>query len=58
VVMRDGDLAYVHVHPETQLVDGKVKFWVAMPSAGRYRMFFDFQVAGRVHTAEWTAVVS
>jgi hypothetical protein len=58
VVMRQGDLAYVHVHPETQLVDGKVKFWVAMPSAGRYRMFFDFQVANQVHTAEWTTVVS
>jgi hypothetical protein len=58
VVMRQGDLAYVHVHPEPQLVDGKVKFWVAMPSAGTYRMFFDFQVAGKVHTAEWTAVIS
>lgn len=54
VVMREGDLAYVHVHPETQLVDGKVKFWLALPSAGSYRMFFDFQVAGTVHTAAWT----
>jgi hypothetical protein len=58
VVMRQGDLAYIHVHPETQLVDGKVKFWMAMPSPGRYRLFFDFQVAGQVHTAAWTAVVS
>ena len=56
--MREGDLAYVHVHPEAQLVDGKVKFWLAMPSAGSYRMFFDFQVAGKVHTAAWTAVVT
>ena len=58
VVMRQGDLAYVHAHPETRLVDGKVEFWVTMPSAGRYRMFFDFQVAGTVRTADWTAVVS
>ena len=58
VVMREGDLAYVHVHPEPQLVDGKVKFWLAVPSAGTYRMFFDFQVAGRVHTAAWTVRVS
>ena len=58
VVMRQGDLAYVHVHPEAQAVDGQVKFWVAMPSAGSYRMFFDFQVGGQVRTAEWTAVVS
>ena len=57
VVMRDGDLAYVHVHPEAELVDGKLKFWLAAPSAGTYRMFFDFQVAGKVHTAEWTVRV-
>lgn len=57
VVMRQGDLAYVHVHPEAQLVDGKVKFWLAMPSTGTYRMFFDFQVAAKVHTAAWTAVL-
>jgi hypothetical protein len=45
------------VHPEEQMVDGKVKFWLAAPSAGTYRMFFDFQVAGRVHTAAWTVTV-
>ncbi len=57
VVMREGDLAYVHVHPEAALVDGKVKFWLTAPSSGRYRMFFDFQVAGKVHTAAWTLKV-
>ena len=57
VVMRDGDLAYVHVHPEAQLIDGRPKFWLAVPSAGRYRMFFDFQVAGKVLTAAWTVAV-
>ncbi|GID26354.1 hypothetical protein Abr02nite_13370 [Paractinoplanes brasiliensis] len=55
VVMREGDLAYVHVHPEETLVDGKVKFWLTAPSPGTYRMFFDFQVAGQVHTAAWTS---
>ncbi|GGN46978.1 hypothetical protein GCM10010109_82760 [Actinoplanes campanulatus] len=58
VVLRQGDLGYVHVHPETGLVDGKVKFWLAAPSPGTYRMFFDFQVAGKVSTAAWTVVVS
>ncbi|GGN56946.1 hypothetical protein GCM10010112_09290 [Actinoplanes lobatus] len=58
VVLRQGDLGYVHVHPETRLVDGKVKFWLAAPSPGTYRMFFDFQVAGKVSTAAWTVVVS
>ena len=57
VVMREGDLAYVHVHPEAALVDGKVKFWLTAPSRGSYRMFFDYQVAGRVHTAEWSLKV-
>jgi hypothetical protein len=58
VVLRQGDLAYVHVHPEAQLADGKVKFWATAPSAGTYRMFFDFQVAGKTHTAAWTVMVS
>ncbi|HET6529232.1 MAG TPA: hypothetical protein VFH03_01245 [Actinoplanes sp.] len=57
VVFREGDIAYVHVHPEAELADGKIKFWLAAPGAGRYRMFLDFQVGGTVHTAAWTAVV-
>ena len=44
----------MHVHPEPELVDGSVKFWLTAPSSGRYRAFFDFQVAGKVHTAEFT----
>ncbi|MBG0567864.1 hypothetical protein I4J89_41135 [Actinoplanes sp. NEAU-A11] len=58
VVLRQGDTGYVHVHPETRLADGKVKFWLAAPSPGTYRMFFDFQAAGKVSTAAWTVVVS
>jgi hypothetical protein len=54
VVVREGDLGYVHVHPEPQLVDGAVKFWLAAPGAGRYRAFVDFQVAEQTHTAEYT----
>ena len=57
VVLREGDLGYVHVHPEQQLTDGNVKFWLAVPVPGRYRMFFDFQLAAKVHTAEFTLVV-
>ncbi|MEU8167078.1 copper resistance protein CopC [Micromonospora sp. NPDC049004] len=54
VVVREGDLGYVHVHPEQELVDGAVAFWLTVPSAGRYRAFFDFQVDGKVQTAEYT----
>ncbi|MGK5740249.1 copper resistance CopC family protein [Micromonospora sp. URMC 103] len=58
VVVREGDLGYVHVHPEPELVDGTVKFWLTVPSAGRYRAYFDFQVDGAVHTAEYTVNVT
>jgi hypothetical protein len=54
VVLREGDLGYVHVHPEPELAGGAVKFWLAVPSPGRYRMYFDFQVGGKVHTAQFT----
>ncbi|MFI7551557.1 copper resistance protein CopC [Micromonospora sediminimaris] len=54
VVVREGDLGFLHVHPEPELVDGAVKFWLTAPSAGRYRAFFDFQVDGKVHTAAFT----
>jgi hypothetical protein len=35
VAVRDGDLAYLHVHPEPELADGGVKFWLAAPGPGR-----------------------
>ncbi|MEV0604895.1 hypothetical protein AB0I61_00770 [Polymorphospora rubra] len=57
VAVRDGDLGYVHVHPEPELASGAIKFWLTAPSPGRYRLFLDFQVAGQVHTAEFTLVV-
>jgi hypothetical protein len=57
VVLREGDLGYVHVHPEPELAGDAVKFWLAAPSPGRYRMFLDFQVAGAVHTAEFTVTL-
>jgi hypothetical protein len=57
VVVREGDLGYVHVHPEEQLAGDAVKFWLAAPSPGRYRMYFDFQVGGKVRTAEFTATL-
>jgi hypothetical protein len=57
VVLRQGDLGYVHVHPEARLAGDAVKFWLAAPSPGRYRMFFDFRAAGAVRTAEFTLAV-
>lgn len=54
VFLRQLDVAYVHTHPETALAGGAVKFWATAPSTGTYRMFFDFQVNGQVHTAAFT----
>jgi hypothetical protein len=53
VALRDGDLAYLHVHPLDEEPAGPVAFGVEYPSAGRYALFFDFQVDGQVHTARF-----
>jgi hypothetical protein len=55
VALREGDLAYLHVHPH----DGDaVAFGADFPSAGRYRLFLQFRHEGRVHTAAFTKVVA
>jgi hypothetical protein len=47
VVIREGDLAYIHAHAE----EDELAFEVPFPSAGRYRLFLQFKVDGRVETA-------
>ena len=62
VVLRAGDLAYLHVHPDGAPGDGRtapgpqVTFHAEVPSDGSYRLYLDFQHAGEVRTAEFTAV--
>ena len=62
VALRDGDLAYLHVHPDGTPGDGRtvagpqVTFFAEVPSAGSYRLYLDFQHTGTVRTAEFTAV--
>ena len=56
VAIRDGDLAYLHVHP----LDGEgdeVRFAAEFPSAGTYRLFLDFSHGGEVRTAAFTVTV-
>ena len=53
VALRDGDLAYLHVHPLDDEPAGPVRFAVEVPSAGLYALFFDFQVDGQVRTAQF-----
>ncbi len=62
VALRDGDLAYLHVHPDGAPGDGRtpsgpqVTFHAEVPSAGSYRLYLDFQHDGVVRTAEFTAI--
>ncbi len=54
VVLREGDLGYLHAHADERLAGDAIRFWATAPSPGRYRMFLDFQVDGVVRTAEFT----
>ena len=59
VALRGGDLAYLHVHPGSTATSGPVVgFDAEVPSAGTYRMFFDFQVGGVVRTADFTVTTA
>jgi hypothetical protein len=58
VALRDGDLAYLHVHPLDDHPAGPVHFAVEVPSSGTYALFFDFQVDGAVHTASFVLDVT
>jgi hypothetical protein len=70
VALREGDLAYLHVHPGDAQEPGEghaeesgagadtVPFMTEFPSAGRYRLYLQFKHGGRVHTAEFTLEVA
>jgi hypothetical protein len=59
VALREGDLAFLHVHaegdaPKTGETAGPaIVFNAEAPTAGRYLLYLDFQVNGEVHTAEF-----
>ena len=60
VALREGDLAYLHVHPDGSPGDGttepgpQVVFHTAVPSDGTYRLYLDFKHQGVVRTAAFT----
>ncbi|WP_340538886.1 hypothetical protein [Nocardioides sp. GXZ039] len=59
VALRDSDLAYLHVHPDGDPDDDAtepgpdVVFHTAVPSSGRYYLYFDFQHGNVVRTASF-----
>ncbi|MEU8663598.1 hypothetical protein AB0C31_43940, partial [Actinoplanes philippinensis] len=57
VSFREGDVAYQHTHAEPDSPAGAAVFAFTPPGPGRYRLFAEFQVAGRVHVAAFTVAV-
>ena len=57
VALRDGDLAYLHVHPHGDAPQAgetsgpEIVFEATAPTPGRYLLYLDFQIDGQVHTA-------
>jgi hypothetical protein len=59
VALREGDLAFLHVHPTEHGAAGDdVGFAATFPTAGRYRLFLQFQHEGRVQTVAFTQEVA
>jgi hypothetical protein len=56
VALREGDLAFLHVHP-TGGAGARLTFHAVFPSIGRYRLFLQFAHEGRVRTAGFTMEV-
>jgi hypothetical protein len=54
VALRQGDLAFLHVHPDTD----RLRFMATFPTAGAYRLFLQFQIQGQLHTAAFTRQVA
>jgi hypothetical protein len=54
VALREGDLAFLHVHP----ADDGVRFTAEFPTPGRYRLFLQFKHEARVQTVAFTHEVS
>ena len=59
VALREGDLAYLHVHPDGEPGDGETRpgpdvvFGAEVPSPARYHLYLDFKHDGVVRTAEF-----
>ena len=60
VALREGDLAYLHVHPTEggSSRGNEVGFMATFPTAGRYRLFLQFQTGGKVRTVAYTVEVA
>ena len=57
VALRDGDLAFLHVHP-TDAAGDSIGFEATFPTTGAYRLFLQFKVNGEVQTVAFTEDVA
>lgn len=61
VALREGDLAFLHVHPEEDQAEGQahneIAFAATFPTAGRYRLYLQFKHEDAVNTVQFTVVV-
>ena len=70
VALREGDLAYLHVHPtddgmdmegdgsmDMQMNDNEIMFAATFPTTGRYRLFLQFKTDGEIRTVSYTVEV-
>jgi hypothetical protein len=55
VALREGDLAFLHVHPTGD--EHSTQFDATFPTAGAYRLFLQFKVGGTVQTVAFTQEV-
>ena len=62
VALREGDLAYLHVHPSEDGHGGGegegIRFETEFPTEGRYALFLQFKHEDRVHTAHFGSEVA
>jgi hypothetical protein len=56
VALREGDLAFLHVHP-TDAAGDSIGFEATFPTTGAYRLFLQFKVDGQVQTVAFTEEV-
>jgi hypothetical protein len=57
VALREGDLAFLHVHPTEGAGSDEIAFASTFPTRGRYRLFLQFQHGGEVQTVAFTQEV-
>lgn len=57
IALREGDLAYTHLHALAEQAPGRIDFDAELAEPGRYRLYLQFKVDGRVQTAPFTLEV-